>query len=70
MCPIVAEPIHTPYSRDEKTKAEASKDDEKIRGAREEFMSEAFGIVKWDAAWLQTNRSSVKGYFDGGKHLV
>ncbi len=60
----------TPYSRDEKTKAEASKDDEKIRGAREEFMSEAFGIVKWDPAWLQTNRSAVKGYFDGGKHLV
>lgn len=60
----------TPYSRDEKTKADASKDDDKIRSAREEFMSEAFAIVKWDSAWLQTNRSVVKTYFDGGKHLL
>ncbi|MGB5105197.1 MAG: hypothetical protein WBP29_13570 [Candidatus Zixiibacteriota bacterium] len=60
----------THYSRDEKVKADASKTDEDIRAAREEFMAEAFGIVKWDPAWLATNRAPVKGYFDGGKHLT
>jgi hypothetical protein len=63
------QPTATPYSRDEKAKADASGKDEDVRSAREEFMAEAFGIFKWDPAWLQLNRAPVRTYFDGAKHL-